>query len=31
MNTKKYLLISILTVAVLVGSALGIMAQGKMD
>ena len=31
MNTKKHLQISILTVAVLVGSALGIMAQGKMD
>ncbi len=31
MNTKRHLLISILTVAVLVGSALGIMAQGKRD
>lgn len=31
MKTNKYLLISVLTVAMLVGSALGIMAQGKMD
>ena len=31
MKTKKYLQISVLVVAVLVGSALGIMAQGKMD
>ena len=31
MKTKKHLLISVLTVAVLVGSALGIIAQGKMD
>ena len=31
MNTKKHLLISIFTVVMLVGSALGIMAQGKMD
>lgn len=31
MKTKKYLLISALTVAVLVGSALGIVAQSKMD
>lgn len=31
MNTKKHLQISILTVAVLVASALGMAAQGKMD
>ena len=31
MKTKKYLLISVFAVAMLVGSALGIMAQGKMD
>ena len=31
MKTKRYLLISVLTVAVLIGSAVGILAQSKMD
>ena len=31
MKTKKYLVVSVLTVAVLIASAVGILAQSKMD